>query len=133
MKRILTLLPPWILTVAVSAAILYLTLVPRPVPEDMSFNFPGIDKAVHGIMFAALAGAIVTDSLRRSGHASKRGTRTALTAALISTAAGGLIELAQRWMGLGRGCETLDFVADAIGACLGGWIGLKIFRRIFSE
>ncbi len=119
-------MPPWTLTIAVSIIILYLTLVPRPVPADLTEPFPGADKIVHGIMFASLAAAIVIDKGRSVRTVPSR--TIALTAALISTISGALIELLQLWMDMGRGCEMTDFIADTIGAFTGGWIGIQICR-----
>lgn len=128
LRRILRILPPWTLTVAVAAAILYLTLIPRPLPDDMPELFPGADKVVHGIMFAALAGVIVIDRCRSAAKAPSR--RLMLAAAGIATAAGALIELLQLWMAMGRGCEAADFAADTVGAFIGGWIGSLTVRKL---
>lgn len=133
MIKLLRKLPRWTLTVIVSVMILYLTLVPEPVPDDISFGFQGIDKVVHGIMFAALAGAIVVDWHRREVSSSRNLGTTAVIASVISSLAGGAIELLQREMALGRGCEFIDFVADAIGACIGASVGVIIVRWLRKQ
>lgn len=120
-RRIYELIPRWVPTGAVSASIMYLTLVPRPLPDDMPELFPGADKVVHALMFGALAGAIVLD--RRRGSDSLRWGRVALWSAVIASAAGGVIELLQGAMGMGREGDWMDFIADIIGAAIGAVIG----------
>lgn len=129
MKNFLTRLPAWTLTVVVSIAILYLTLVPRPVPDDMIPPIPGLDKIVHALMFGGLAGAIVLDRTRR--HGCSRLRPLASLAAVIAMAAGGVIELLQGAMGMGRGMEVTDFIADGIGAWLGAVTAVALSRKLF--
>lgn len=131
MKKLLTRLPAWTLTITVSLVILYLTLVPRPIPAEMVPMFPGADKIVHGIMFGALAGAIVLDRFRRYGCGRAR-VFTAL-AALIAFVAGGVIELLQGAMDMGRGREVMDLVADGIGAWLGAVLAAAIGNKMFCN
>ena len=130
MTKFLQNLPPWSMTTAVSLVILYLTLVPQPLPEDTPPLFPGADKLVHAIMFGALAAAIVLDARRRGTAACRR---MEILAGVISSVAGGLIELLQWWMDAGRSGETVDFAADVAGACLGAWAGHKIAKIILRR
>lgn len=130
MRRLYYSLPGWVLTVVVSLAILYLTLVPRPLPEVDLPLFPGVDKLVHAIMFGGLAGAIVLDWSRWRGVALS--ARYLIVAALVSTLAGGLIELLQLVMAMGRGCELWDFVADGVGAFLGAWVARPVARWLIA-
>lgn len=44
--------------------------------------------------------------------------RTAFLFAIVCTAFGGVIELTQEWMNIGRGCDLWDFVADAVGVVI---------------
>lgn len=118
MKRVFAKLPPWTLTIVVLAMILYLTLVPRPLPDTDIELFAGADKVVHGIMFGALAGALGIDVARRRGAVAVTWLFVVLSWLAVS-AVGGLIELAQGAMAMGRGCEFWDFVADVAGAALG--------------
>ena len=95
-------LPRWLLTAVCSGLILYLTLVPKPLPDnDISF-WEHTDKLVHAIMFGALYVCLALDLWRGQP-------------ALISIAAGGIIELLQGAMHLGRGADPLDFLADSVG------------------
>lgn len=119
--RLLGLLPRWGNTLTVTCAIVYLTLVRDPVPEPIKVSmFPGADKVVHGIMFAALAFMLLTDI----GKCRRMWLR-ALVAAAAAAAAGGIIEVLQHVMALGRSAEWADFYADAAGAaagaCLAAW------------
>ena len=56
-------IPPWLITISVTIIITLLLLLPQPLPDDMYQIqwFDGADKVVHGMMFAALGGAIMID------------------------------------------------------------------------
>lgn len=100
----------------VVAVILYATLCPDPAGADQLPAIPHIDKIIHAIMFGGLAGAIGFDYSR--SHGLSRPSMAMMAAfALASAIFGGLIELLQGAMHLGRGADALDFVADVTG-CL---------------
>ncbi|MDE7385953.1 MAG: VanZ family protein [Muribaculaceae bacterium] len=117
MNKFLTRLPAWTFTVVIMAAICYLTLVPRPLPDIDMPMIPGLDKVVHGIMFGALAGAICLDVARKRGLNQLTVILLAI-AFVVASLAGGAIELLQSAMNQGRSCELPDFVADVAGALL---------------
>lgn len=112
-------LPPWSLTAVTSAAIAWLTLAPHPLPPDMDVPlFEGVDKVVHAIMMGGLEAAICLDLMRKGRRGSWERLRPrgyAVTAIIVSMV-GGLIEIIQMAMGMGRGAEWADFAADTIGA-----------------
>lgn len=99
---------PLAVTVVLAALIGYLTLAPIQNP-----GVPGTDKSHHFIAFAALACPL---SLARP--------RIAPWAILAAAAYGGAIELIQPLVG--RDKELLDFISDAVGAVLGGAIGVGL-------
>lgn len=113
-------------------AILYLTLVPRPLPDN-DIEVPGLDKVVHAVMFGALAFVAVVDLARRGrGEYAPVSRRSCLYVAAASAATGGLIEVLQMAMGAGRSGDWLDFLADAVGAAAGAWLAamaLKAWRK----
>ena len=114
-RRIIEKLPSWLLTAVTVAAILWLTLVPRPLGDMKPELFPGADKVVHAIMFGGLALMILTDCSRsRGGH--RLSVLSVIMAASISTLFGIVIELLQREMDLGRSYDFYDMLADAAGA-----------------
>lgn len=126
-KRTLQRWPPWILTIVVSLAILYLTLVPQPLPDDTPKLFPGADKVVHALMFGGLTFVILLDRQRRANcHPNKGDSWNTFwqplsksfvwTVAAFSALVGIVIECLQWVMGLGRGFEVADIVADTIGS-----------------
>ena len=123
MKQLLQKLPPWTLTIVCSAAILYLTLMPEPLPDGTPMLFPGADKLVHAIMFGGLTYCILVDyRRRRRNNNSKVSTKIRVTAAIASTAAGAAIELAQILTGAGRSGDLLDLLADAAGAFIAAFL-----------
>ncbi len=116
---LLCLLPRWGNTITVVCAIVYLTLFRDPVPEPLRVPlFPGADKVVHAIMFAALAFVWLTDM-------GKSNRLRIFIVAAGTAAAGGLIEILQHVMAMGRTAEWADFYADAagavVGSCLAAW------------
>ena len=112
----------WVATALIMFAILYLTLVPRPLPDN-DIEVPGLDKVVHAVMFGALAFVAVVDLTRRGrGEYAPVSRRSLLCVAAASAATGGLIEELQMAMGAGRSGDWLDFLADAVGAAAGAWL-----------
>ena len=104
-------LPRWLLTGVCLALILYLTLAPKPLPDNDIPFWEHTDKIVHTIMFGALYVCAWLDLWR--------GRRPALSRAWLLTvpvvAIGGLIELLQQAMAMGRGGSWGDLAADLAG------------------
>ena len=126
LKRMLESLPSWILTIVVTLAILYLTLWPDPLPDDTPELFPGADKVVHALMFGGLTLVILIDRQRSAGW-HLLGQRFVWTVALASAVFGAVIECLQWAMGLGRGFEIGDIIADMTGSVIFAliWLGLQ--------
>ncbi|MDE6536034.1 MAG: hypothetical protein K2K82_08530 [Muribaculaceae bacterium] len=104
--------PRWLLTVVTVSAVLYLTLFPRPLPDNDFRFWEHTDKIVHALMMLGVYTAIAID-LRRPLTAKLRWSLFAAVAAF-----GALIELAQQSMGLGRTGSAADLIADLIGTLL---------------
>lgn len=130
MKDLLHKLPPYTFTVVIMGIILYLTLVPKPLPDNDIELFPGADKVVHAIMFGALTGAVALDRGLRSGIKAL-GMKNLIIYALIGSIAGGIIELMQGAMEMGRSADVWDFVADTLGAILAASIARPIIKWWF--
>lgn len=130
MSNFLLRLPRWTFSTIVLLAILWLTLAPDPLPDDLEIPlFEGVDKVIHGIMMAGMVGALCIDiSLQRSrkGHYRPLRLGLLLLLALGVSVFGGGIELAQSAMAMGRGADWMDFLADAVGAFAAALIGLLI-------
>ncbi len=107
-------LPRWLLTCVCLILIMYLTLVPQPLPDNDIPFWEHTDKIVHAIMFGALYVCVGFD-LWRGARASRRCELWLLCAVV---AFGGLIEIAQQVMALGRGGSSGDLAADGVGALL---------------
>ncbi len=123
-------LPAYTNTLMVLALILYLTLVPQPLPEETPPLFPGADKVVHALMFWALATAWMFDTYRR-GH--KLSGRSKLIILATSIVLGGAIEVAQYLMAMGRGAEWADLLADCIGAVAAYWSSPKFVNWLLRR
>ncbi|MDE5643542.1 MAG: VanZ family protein [Muribaculaceae bacterium] len=106
-------IPRWLATVLVTAAILYATLASNPVGADHLPLFPGIDKVVHFIMFAALTAALLFDLSRM-----KKAVRARQRFGVSGTAAvvfGAVDELLQQFLTSDRSGDILDWAADCGG------------------
>lgn len=116
-------LPKWMLSIITILVILWLTLAPKPLGEKPPSLFPGADKIAHGIMFGGLVSMLMLDWQRK--HQWERvSNKRAIIYAFYVSIFGIMIEIAQYNMGLGRGFEYGDILADTIGAFLFAWIYL---------
>lgn len=115
--KILDRIPRFLTSAVVTAGVLYLTLAPRPFGSVRIPLFEGADKVVHFMMFLAMAFAYHFDF--------RRGKKPVDEARLIGwifvslSAFGGLIELAQWKMRMGRSGDWYDLLADIAGAVYG--------------
>lgn len=103
-------LPRWLLTALTVSAVLYLTLFPKPLPDNDIQFWEHTDKLVHALMMFAIYTALALD-LRRP---LTRRLRWLLFAAVALF--GAAIELAQQSMHLGRTASLADLAADLAGA-----------------
>lgn len=102
------------ITVALAAAIAYLTLVPRP-PSPV--QFPHVDKLYHALAFAALVFPTTILRPRWWGRM-----------AVLAIGYGALIELVQPLFG--RDAEWLDLVFDGLGVAVGTLSGVLLLRLV---
>lgn len=135
-------LPAWTLSIVCLLAILYLTLWPDPLQGTHIELFEGADKVVHGIMMMGMILCMGLDALRKkAAHRLDDSVRAPkgllFVYFLIVSLFGGAIELLQGAMGMGRGEDMMDFLADVAGAfvgwmiCLAGWSATV--RWLFRE
>lgn len=115
--KILDKIPRFLTSAVVTAGVLYLTLAPRPFGSVRIPLFEGADKVVHFMMFLAMAFAYHFDF--------RRGKKPVDEARLMGwifvslSAFGGLIELAQWKMRMGRSGDWYDLLADIAGTVYG--------------
>lgn len=115
--KIMDRIPRFLTSAVVTAGVLYLTLAPRPFGSVRIPLFEGADKVVHFMMFFAMAFAYHFDF--------RRGKKPVDEARLMGwifvslSAFGGLIELAQWKMRMGRSGDWYDLLADIAGAVYG--------------
>lgn len=118
----------WIATALVVLCILYLTLVPRPLPDN-DIDIPGLDKVIHAIMFGGLAWVACIDLARVKRRCFRKLSRRQLLKAAVTVALfGGAIEVAQQLMAMGRGGDIFDFLADIAGTIIGTLIAARMLR-----
>lgn len=119
MRKLLSHLPPYSVTLVVTALILYFTLVPSPLPEDVPTLFPHADKLIHAVMFWVFYTSLAFDRARRQPRSefSWRLDHKWPSIIMITTLAfGAAVEVGQWAIGVGRTADILDFAADAAGA-----------------
>lgn len=132
MRKIIHKSPAWLYTVIVTLAIIYLTLVPKPLPDIQMPLWEHTDKVVHALMFGGFVAACCLDYMRKKqiSHISKR---IMLTIIIIATAFGGIIEILQNAMGLGRSGDYFDLIADLAGIIIFAAISPATVRRLFLQ
>ena len=112
--RLLRHIPRWLPSIGGLTLLIVLTLLPaRDMPQGPAL--PGLDKAVHLLMFGLVTAAILFDIARSSGRINYHIFAVAASAMIIL---GALIEWAQSEMGCGRSGELLDLAADAVGVVI---------------
>ncbi|MDE6176928.1 MAG: hypothetical protein K2F71_05235 [Paramuribaculum sp.] len=125
-------IPRWVAPGLTLAAVLWLTLAPRPLPDSDVRLFEHADKVVHALMFGFLSWIFTADmSVGRRGEpaafASSGWIRVALPA-VGAALLGGVIELLQPGLS-GRSCDAADFAADVAGVLLALPFSVSISRR----
>ena len=130
-KPVLTRFPAWTFTFLTLAAILWLTLAPKPLGEEPPPLFEGADKIVHGIMFGGLTSMMLLDWQRKHGW-TPTGWVRAMICSSLSSIVGIIIEMAQSSMGLGREFELGDIVSDTVGAFIFG-VGYIFLQKIWCQ
>lgn len=119
-------------TALVVAVILYATLFPDPAGVDELPPIPHIDKLIHAIMFGGLAGAMGFDYARSHGLLCPSRSAMGLFA-VIATLAGGVIEILQGAMQLGRGADWFDLLADGVGALVAFFIAPPVIAWCLKD
>lgn len=123
----------WIATALVLLLILYLTLVPRPLPNT-NIEIPGLDKLAHAIMFGVLAFVTSIDMARRNRNDIRTlSNSTIIYISVIVAFVGLLIEILQQLMQLGRGGDLLDFIADIIGVIIASIITVNLLKSLLNK
>ena len=118
MERLRNCLSRWpsaIFSLITIIVILWLTLAPKPFGDETPQLFPGADKLVHALMFGFLTAMLLLDWQRKNRWHPTRLIRIILCGS-ASALLGITIEFIQDSMGMGRGFEIGDIIADIIGA-----------------
>lgn len=111
-------------TILISVIIFILSTIPFPEIPTLE-DVPFIDKWVHFVMYGALTCAIYLD--RKLAH-QDTSIPFILSAFILPSLYGGLIELIQKYCTTCRSGEWLDFYADTFGAFLATIISLSLWK-----
>ena len=132
LKVALTRLPAGLFSGLTVMAILWLTLAPKPLGEETPSFFPGADKVAHAIMFGGLVWMLIFDWQRKQRWI-PASFWLSINCAALSSIFGCVIEFLQASMGMGRGFEFFDIVADTVGSFLFAflWLILQKFWTTF--
>lgn len=112
-----------ILAIVVAAAIVVLSLIPKPPEIPVGIHFA--DKIAHFMAYVVLS-FLVFASISQ-GRPVGPALPTVLIVAALCVFFGGLIEILQ--MFTGRQPELWDLTADAIGAVCGALVAAGLWRR----
>lgn len=124
----INMIPVGCLTAVLLCLVTVGTLMPAgDVPQ---VGRPGFDKFVHFFAFGLLSIFALFDTARYTGRLTKR---LYITVALCVAAFGGLIEILQDLLQMGRSADWADFIADTIGAFLLPEVSLDELRRHVDE
>lgn len=117
-------------TLFVLMAITYLSLSEDPVHARDMHLFEGADKLVHGCMYLGLVVVGCYDMYRIG----LRPTRTSCFLwCVVAVAWGGLMELLQGALTMGRSADWWDFLANSCGALVGLAFSLWVLPRFFGR
>lgn len=119
-------------TIIVLGIILYATLDSNPIEIDKAFWFPHLDKLIHAIMMGGLTASIAFDIQRADRSTNKLSMSLMLMICVGVIMFGACDEVAQGLMDNGRGCEWLDFVADAVGAVCAMFTAPPVIRKVLK-
>ena len=112
-----------------AAVVLALTLTPAiDMPRTPAWKLLSFDTAAHAGVFAVLA-ALSWFSLRRQRRWRWPARCPGLASLLGSVAFGGLIEVLQHTMRVGRHAEWTDWLSDSLGAALAVLAAYLVLRR----
>lgn len=122
-------IPRWVSSAVVISAVLYLTLAPKPLPDNDIRFWEHTDKIVHALMMAGTYWSLALDI----GRGRKLSVSCRMWLLSVVIAFGGAIELAQEAMGMGRGASLGDFAADSAGTLLAALTANSLLRALFNK
>ncbi len=127
--KLINMMPRWGYTIIVLIIIVMLTIIPADNVPHVKL-FPHADKLIHALMFGGLAVVMLYDISRNNNLISFQNYIVAVTS---SSTIGGIIELFQQHMNLGRSGDVNDLYADIIGTILLPILTWKIIKLILSH
>lgn len=121
-------LPPMTISAVVVVVVLWLTLSPKPLPDNDINWFHGIDKLAHALMFGFLTWIGSLETYQHFSSTRRNPNKIALWWCVASSGLGIAVELAQAAMNVGRSAEIGDMIADALGAIAASFIARRWMR-----
>ena len=112
-----------------AAIILLLSSLPsKSLPELTFWEWLGVDKIAHVILYAVLVFQVMRSCIRQYANWNLRyhAKRVAIVTSMVY---GGLIELYQEYILTDRNGDWFDMIANLAGAFLGVWL----FRLVFFQ
>lgn len=125
MPNILYKIPRYISTIFILVIVCSLSLMPDNDVNRHITLFKGADKIIHFCMYLALCFVFCFDYYRSNNI--KHQILILCVAALSAITIGGVIEILQNVMQMGRHGDWLDFIVNTAGVITGICIGKKIF------
>ncbi len=130
--KILDQIRIWWPTLLVLAVVIYATLFPDPYAAEELPPIPCLDKLIHAIMFGGLAAAIAFDYQRARRRHNVLTPRAMIVICLLSVLTGGVIEIAQEAMHIGRSGDWMDFLADTTGVMVAYFAAPTAIRKVLK-
>ena len=123
------------LTALISLVIIVLSTIPIPEVKPLE-GVPLFDKWVHFVMYGAMSATMWLDANRYKMPFSLRMRRLNMrfygAMIIIPSAMGGLMELVQAYLTTIRSGDSIDFLADVVGAVIGTVI-CKLIQSIWLQ
>jgi len=98
--------------------LILLGLPPSDLPKTPFLHIPHLDKIVHGVLFCVLV-LLIARGLYKQNSSFLINKNIALFSIFIGVLYGGITEILQGSVFIGRTSDIIDFLADTVGCIIG--------------